>query len=57
MLRDSQGNTVSGGTAEAAERVDQAIRAFTIGHGDAMALLDAANAMAPDMPMALIAKA
>lgn len=56
-MRDAQGNTVSGGMGEAVERVDQAIRAFTIGHGDAMVLLDAANAMAPDMPMALIAKA
>ncbi|QQS13496.1 MAG: tetratricopeptide repeat protein [Rhodospirillales bacterium] len=57
MTQDAQGNAVSGGTPDAVERLDQAIRAFTIGYGDAMALLDAASAVSPDMPMALIAKA
>ncbi len=57
MTQDAQGNAVSGGTSEAVERLDQAIRAFTVGHGDAIALLDAASAMAPEMPVALIAKA
>jgi len=46
-----------GCTLESVERLDQAIRALTIGHGDPLALLDAAAAMAPEMPMALIAKA
>jgi len=57
MMRDAQGNAVSGGTPESVERLDQAIRAFTIGHGDALALLDAAADISPGMPMALIAKA
>jgi hypothetical protein len=57
MTQDAQGNAVSGGMQEAVERLDQAIRAFTIGHGDALALLDAAGALSPGMPMAVIAKA
>ena len=57
MTRDAQGNAVSGGTSDAVERLDQAIRAFTIGHGDVLALLDAAADLSPRMPMALIAKA
>ena len=56
MAQDAQGNTVSGGTPESVERLDQAIRAFTVGHGDTLALLDATAAMSPEMPMALIAK-
>lgn len=57
MTQDAQGNAVSGGTSESVQRLDQAIRAYTIGHGDALALLDAAGALSPTMPMALIAKA
>jgi len=57
MAQDAQGNAVSGGTPESVERLDQAIRAFTVGHGDTLALLDATAAMSPEMPMALIAKA
>ena len=57
MTLDAQGNTVSGATPGSAERLDQAILAFTIGHGDALVLLDAVAALAPEMPMALIAKA
>lgn len=57
MTHDAQGNAASGGTSESVERLDQAIRALTIGHGDPLALLDAAAAMAPEMPMTLIAKA
>ena len=57
MTCDAQGNAVSGGTPEAVDYLDQAIRAFTIGHRDALALLDAAASAAPDMPMAPIAKA
>jgi hypothetical protein len=57
MTLDAQGNAVSSGTPESVTRLDQAIRAFTIGHGDALALLDSAGAISPEMPMALIAKA
>lgn len=57
MTRDAQGNAVSGGTPDSVERLDQAIRALTIGHGDPLALLDAAAAASPGMPMPLIAKA
>ena len=57
MTRDAQGSEISGGLPEAVERLDQATRAFTIGHGDPLALLDMAAAMSPDMPIALIAKA
>jgi tetratricopeptide (TPR) repeat protein len=57
MTLDAQGNAVSGGTPESVERLDQAIRAFIIGHGDALALLDGVAATSPEMPMALIAKA
>ena len=57
MTQDAQGNAVSGGTPESVELLDQSIRAFTIGHGDPLALLDMAAAMSPEMPMALIAKA
>jgi hypothetical protein len=54
---DAQGNAVSGGTPDAVDRLDQAIRAFSIGHGDVLGLLDAAAALSPGMPMVLIAKA
>ena len=57
MTRDSQGIEVSGGMQDSVECLDRAIRAFTVGHGDALALLDKAAAGAPLMPMALIAKA
>ena len=56
-MLDAQENAVSGGTPEAVERLDQAIRALTTGHGDPLALLDATAALAPGMPMPLIAKA
>ena len=56
-MLDAQGNAVSGGTPESVQRLDQAIRALTNGHGDPLALLDATAAIAPDMPMPLIAKA
>jgi len=57
MTQDAQANAVSGGTRESVERLDKALRAFTIGHGDALALLDVATALSPAMPMALIARA
>ena len=57
MTLDAQGNAVSGGIPASVACLDQAIRAFTIGHGDPLGLLDMAAATSPDMPMALIAKA
>jgi hypothetical protein len=56
-MRDAQGNAVSGGGSGAVARLDQAIHALTIGHGDPIGLLDAAAATTPEMPIALIAKA
>ena len=56
-MRDAQNNQVSGGTPQSVQCLDQAIRAFTVGHGDPLPLLDTAFAVSPDMPMAAIAKA
>ena len=57
MIRDAQGNPVSGATAEAAQLFDQAIEAFNLYRGDPMALLDEAIAAAPAFAMAHILKA
>ncbi|MGE0224434.1 MAG: tetratricopeptide repeat protein [Acetobacteraceae bacterium] len=56
MLKDAQGQAISGATAEAAEQYDQAIRAASLAHGDVMGRLDAAIAAAPDFVMPRIAK-
>jgi tetratricopeptide (TPR) repeat protein len=56
-MKDAQGQTVSGGTAEAIEHYDQAVRAFNLGYGDAPGLFDAAREASPDLAMALLAKA
>ena len=57
MIRDAQGNPVSGATVEAAQLFDQAIEAFNIYRGDPVGLLGQAIAAAPDFAMAHIAKA
>lgn len=57
MLTDCQGNTLSGATAKAAERLDEAVEAFNIYRGDPVAIVDSAIEEAPQMPMAYLLKA
>ena len=57
MIKDAQGLSVTGASAEAAALYDQALRAFNLSCGDAVALLDAAREAAPDFVMAHLAKA
>ena len=57
MTRDSQGHHLSGATDEAITLYDQAVRAFNLVHGDAVGQFDAALQLAPDFPMAYLAKA
>ena len=47
----------SGGTAEAVEVYDRAVRAYNSGYGDALGLLDSVTAAAPDLAMAYVTKA
>src|ERR1700722_5130701 len=56
-MKDEQGHTLTGATAEAAALFDRALRAFNLSCGDPVALLDAACEAAPDFTMAHIAKA
>ena len=57
MIKDAQGQILSGATAEAAALYDQAVRAFNLGYGDAPGLFDAAREASPDFAMAHLAKA
>jgi hypothetical protein len=57
MVKDAQGHDVSGATAESIALYDQAVRAFNLGHGDALGLFDAARLASPDFVMAHLAKA
>ena len=57
MLTDAQGHTVSGATTEAVALYDQALRAYNLVYGDAVALFEAARKAAPDFAMAHIGKA
>ena len=57
MTKDAQGHILSGATAAAAELFDQAARAFTLVHGDAIKLYDAAREAEPGFAMAHIGKA
>ena len=43
MIKRTQGLSVTGASAEAASLYDQALRAFSLSCGDAVALLDAAR--------------
>lgn len=56
MLKDAQGQAVSGATPQAVALFDEAMRAAGLAHGDVMGRLDAATAAAPDFVMPLIAK-
>ena len=57
MLKDAQGQTMSGATAEAVALYDQASRAFHLGYGNAIGLFDAAREAAPGLVMAHLGKA
>lgn len=57
MLKDAQGHTLSGATAEAVPLYDQAVRAYNLVHGDTPNLFDAARKAAPDFAMAHLGKA
>ena len=57
MIKDAQGQAVSGATAHAVELYDQAARAFNLGYGDSVGLFDAAREASPDFAMAHLAKA
>jgi tetratricopeptide (TPR) repeat protein len=57
MIKDAQGQAISGATAEAAATYDRAVRAYNSGYGDALGLFDAACATSPEFVMAHLAKA
>ena len=57
MIKDAQGQGLSGGTPAAAALLDQAVRAYNSGYGDAMALCDEAIADSPGLVMAHLTKA
>jgi tetratricopeptide (TPR) repeat protein len=57
MIQDAQGHRLSGATQAAAAAYDQAVRAFNLVHGDAIALFDTARQAAPDFAMAHLGKA
>lgn len=56
MIKDRQGNTVTGADSEAVELFDDAIAAFQIYSGDPVALADAAIEKAPAFAMAHLLK-
>ena len=57
MNRDAQGHALSGATAQAAEHLDKAVRAFTLVFGDTVGFYDAALGAAPQLVMAHLGKA
>ena len=57
MIKDAQGQSVSGATIESVALYDQAVRAFNLGYGDPPRLFDAAREASPDFAMAHLAKA
>lgn len=57
MIKDKQGNELSGASQEAAAIYCQAIEAFNLYRGDPIALLDSAISLAPSFSMAYILKA
>ena len=57
MLKDAQGHELTGATAEAAEAIDRAVRAFTLSYGDTLGAFEAARKAAPGCAMAHIGKA
>ena len=57
MIKDAQGQTVSGATTESAVLYDQAVRAFNLGYGDSPGMFDAVRETSPGFTMAHLAKA
>ena len=57
MIRDTQGNALSGATVEATQLFNEAVEAFNLYRGDPVAMLDRAVEAAPDFAMAHILKA
>ena len=57
MIKDAQGQSVTGATTDAIALYDQAVRAFNVGYGDVAGLFDAARNAAPDFVMAHLEKA
>lgn len=57
MASDRQGNSLTGASARAAERFDEAVDCFNFFRGDPVGLFDSAIAESPDFAMARIAKA
>ena len=57
MIKDAQGQAISGATAEAVALYDRAVRAFNLGYGDPVRLFDAAREASPNFTMAHLAKA
>lgn len=57
MLKDRQGNAMSGATPEAAALFDAALEAFTLYRGDPIGLADASSEAAPDFAMPVLFKA
>jgi tetratricopeptide (TPR) repeat protein len=57
MIEDAQGHRLSGATPAAAAAYEEAVRAFNLVHGDAVAMFDEARAAAPDFAMAHLGKA
>jgi len=57
MIKDAQGQPVSGATEEAVALYDQAVRAMNLACGDAVGLFDKARSIAPNFAMAHLGEA
>jgi hypothetical protein len=57
MIKDAQGQSVTGATAASVVTYDLAVRAFNSGFGDAIALFDAVCDTSPVCVMAYLGKA
>jgi tetratricopeptide (TPR) repeat protein len=57
MIKDAQGQAVSGATAASVVTYDLAVRAYNSGHGDAIGLFEAVCDASPDCVMAYLTKA
>ena len=57
MIKDAQGNSLTGATSEAAAHLDDAVRAFMLSYGDTLGALDKAIEAAPAFAMAYLTKA
>ncbi len=57
MIKDAQGQEVTGASAASVTDYDGALRAFNLGYGDSVGLFDAAREASPDFVMAHLGKA